>query len=745
MSLTLRGIKGSALTHGELDNNFIWLSGRDIVAAVIDGNSNLILTKEDSSYYSVPLSGVGATISGLTFSGNVLTITQSDGSSLSVNISSVDIRVTDLVYSANTLTLYQSDGSNETVLIPQFSGGTISGPTNFSNGLSANTFNTTSLTLNGVTITGFTNYVFTGNTSGDCITDLYVTNLNSCSPLHIQPTNSGDVYIGENGGVNVGIGTSTPTQKLDVRGNGLFSGGVTTLLNIKSGGGSSEGKVLLENSDNNNSIDINCNSNYAWIDMKSIAGGYFSIKDGSNNKLRLGFDSNGEYLRFKDYFFISNEDNTKPYGVITTLGNVGIGSPFYPYSPFGEPTSKLHVVGSDSSSGFGLKVQNSGETNTLQVRNDGLVEFGDTSQLSNTWLQYTGGTLKLNYNTTSNFYWDGSQLQLTGLNGNGSSKLDFTSIAARKQTLIRSYNDEKLSFGTNGSNANMQLSSNGDLFIGEDTSTGVTASARLEIRGSGTTSSGYGLKVQDSNGTNNFVVRNDGFTRIGVENGVRAEFDISGNGYYKFMGGNGNWGVRINPLDVSIGAPTISSPVNGISIGSKLWIEQDPQFISRNVNFHWDLFNDTYSSWNVREYITQQDLFTVRAGGNVGIGVSIPTAKLDVSGKTKTTNFQMTSGATTAGYVLTDSDGNGNAQWSPASGITGVGNVFKYTITTGFTASVTQTITHNLNTKFVHCSVWDSSTDQLISAQVVRNSGDINNAVDITISTTGTYDILITG
>ena len=105
----------------------------------------------------------------------------------------------------------------------------------------------------------------------------------------------------------------------------------------------------------------------------------------------------------------------------------------------------------------------------------------------------------------------------------------------------------------------------------------------------------------------------------------------------------------------------------------------------------------------------------------------------------------MTSGATTTGYVLTDSDGNGNAQWQPASGITGVGNVFKYTTTTGFTASVTQTITHSLNTKFVHCSVWGTSNDQLVTVQVVRTSGNQSNAVDITISTSGTYDILITG
>jgi uncharacterized Zn-binding protein involved in type VI secretion len=59
---------------------------------------------------------------------------------------------------------------------------------------------------------------FTGNTSADCITDLYVTNLNSCSPLHIQPTNNGDVYISESGGF-VGIGTNNPITTLDVNGN----------------------------------------------------------------------------------------------------------------------------------------------------------------------------------------------------------------------------------------------------------------------------------------------------------------------------------------------------------------------------------------------------------------------------------------------------------------------------------------------------------------------------------------------
>ena len=37
---------------------------------------------------------------------------------------------------------------------------------------------------------------FTGNTSGECISDIYVSNLHSCSPLHINPNDEGDVIFG---------------------------------------------------------------------------------------------------------------------------------------------------------------------------------------------------------------------------------------------------------------------------------------------------------------------------------------------------------------------------------------------------------------------------------------------------------------------------------------------------------------------------------------------------------------------
>jgi len=958
MSLILRGTKGAALTHAELDNNQVWLRSRDIVSASVDVNNNLILTKDDFSYYSVPLSGIGTTISGLTFSGNVLTITQSNGSSVSVNISSVDIRVTDLIYSGSTLYLNQSDGSQESVFIPQFTGGTVNGYTIFNNGLSANTFTTNSLTLNGVTITGFTDYVFTGNTSGDCITDLFVSNVNSCSPLHIQPLNTGDVYIGENGGVNVGIGTNSPTRVLDSRGTFNLQPSTNTFLRF-------DGTLMeAQVGSSNNQLTLN-RDNQGITDLKG-SGSVSILNTTYSNSLSIGTNT---ILRENDKIVFSRSDNavvgwwdtlnyrfrvgtgmlspvysstTETFEVVGTskvTGNVGIG-----ITGSTDSTSRLQIKGSDSSSSnyglkvqnsggtdnfvvrndgkstfssyglspsvngfevfgnsnlgfaieshygrvkmgstfnsatlniidyglgnfisfdgsiasargliatnggldifgrkdltgsyethyilssdghgvwtnttaafkknvyvgditedvntrltikgettddtkFALKVQDSGGTNTLQVRNDGLVEFGDTSQTYNKWLQYTGGTLKVNYTTTSNFYWDGSQLQLTGLNGNGNSKLEFTSIAAREQTLVRSYNTEKLSFATNGGNANMQLSSNGDLYIGSDTSSGVTASARLEVRGSGTTSSGYGLKVQDSSGTNNFVVRNDGNVGVGEPSpiaklsvlttdnlvtsyGIKVRQNVTGDDLF-FIKGNGDsaftqrtrLGIgdlpsatyRVNiqgqsgaiPTDKILGVYNFGASLIGLVVTENTNVGVGKQNQTPTARLHVEGINTLSSDYALKvDDRTSASLFYVRNDGNVGIGTSTPTERLEVNGKTKTTTLQVTSGSPQVGYVLTATDTNGNTTWSPVSGITGVGNVTKYTTTLTFTDGETKTITHNLNTKFVHCSVWDVSTNELISPQVARVSGNETTSVNITIATAGNYDILITG
>lgn len=59
--------------------------------------------------------------------------------------------------------------------------------------------------------------------------------------------------------------------------------------------------------------------------------------------------------------------------------------------------------------------------------------------------------------------------------------------------------------------------------------------------------------------------------------------------------------------------------------------------------------------------LNNSDAMVILKNGNIGIGTSTPTEKLEVAGKIKTTNLQITNAAA-VGKVLT-SDGSGNASW----------------------------------------------------------------------------------
>jgi hypothetical protein len=64
-------------------------------------------------------------------------------------------------------------------------------------------------------------------------------------------------------------------------------------------------------------------------------------------------------------------------------------------------------------------------------------------------------------------------------------------------------------------------------------------------------------------------------------------------------------------------------------------------------------------------YSSNTRLTILNSNGNVGIGTTTPSQKLEVNGTTKTTNFQVTNGAAN-GYFL-KSDASGNASWTSLS------------------------------------------------------------------------------
>ena len=112
----------------------------------------------------------------------------------------------------------------------------------------------------------------------------------------------------------------------------------------------------------------------------------------------------------------------------------------------------------------------------------------------------------------------------------------------------------------------------------------------------------------------------------------------------------------------------------------------------------------------------------------IGVGTASPSYKLHVVGTVSTTGFRMTNGAS-SGYLL-QSDASGNATWQSS---TSIGLASKYSTTNSFTASVTQTITHNLGTDDIIVQCYDSSGVMIIPGTVQING---LNDVDITFSST---------
>lgn len=307
--LTLRTVKGSKLTFNELDSNFLSLQncinvvennlnnlvnntlnnrwhvpagttvtvndgfqsfvyGDVYVEGLIEllGDSQLVVLNGDIILSGGTISGTGVSyvidipeydsyVTGGTYNNSTQAIDFSGNlgfPSFSVNVSDLasDITVTGGVYDSNTGVITFTNSTGGTFNVSGF----LTGYTNYY---------TTGATLNGTILefdrTDLTNAYsvdlsplkFTGNTALDCISDIHVSNIHSCSPLYINPNDEGNVYFGSTGILSVdlsnnwvGVGTSTPSEILDV--NGKIK---TTSLQITSG--ATNGYILTSDASGN--------------------------------------------------------------------------------------------------------------------------------------------------------------------------------------------------------------------------------------------------------------------------------------------------------------------------------------------------------------------------------------------------------------------------------------------------------------------------------------------------------------
>jgi hypothetical protein len=116
-------------------------------------------------------------------------------------IGSGDTYVTGGTYYNGTLTLNSQDNS---IIITGFTDYYTTGVT-----LNGNILEFDRNNLSNAYSVDLSSLIFTGNTSGDCISDIHVSNIHSCSPLRINPNNEGNIYFGSSNGVMIDVTSGT--------------------------------------------------------------------------------------------------------------------------------------------------------------------------------------------------------------------------------------------------------------------------------------------------------------------------------------------------------------------------------------------------------------------------------------------------------------------------------------------------------------------------------------------------------
>ncbi|MBL4705595.1 MAG: tail fiber domain-containing protein [Flavobacteriales bacterium] len=168
--------------------------------------------------------------------------------------------------------------------------------------------------------------------------------------------------------------------------------------------------------------------------------------------------------------------------------------------------------------------------------------------------------------------------------------------------------------------------------------TGVAPDANtiLDIKSQGSTSTFFGLKVKNSAGTDQFVVRSDGKVGIGTNNPGNYELNLQGNQY--ISGG------------LLFDCPGCGSTTT--LFGSSSWGDLTIQgrVFSANSNIHLSpptgfkvVINGSYraaggsTGTNVGLSV-EGETFLAVSSGNVGIGNTSPSYKLDVTGDIRSRN-----------------------------------------------------------------------------------------------------------
>ncbi|MDB4061973.1 hypothetical protein N9515_08570, partial [Vicingaceae bacterium] len=216
------------------------------------------------------------------------------------------------------------------------------------------------------------------------------------------------------------------------------------------------------------------------------------------------------------------------------------------------------------------------------------------------------------------------------------------------------------------------------LIYGDFAADSVQINGKLNINGAFNfpTSDGANGQVLQTNGSGNVTWGSAVSDNLGDHTATR-NIELGTN----YLSGDGdNEGIYINPAgNIGIGTtnPSYKFHIKATNNSGDILLEDEYPFIylditnQGNAGFQFKkagnnkfemYYNGPANSFIINHLTSNGPDLTITSTGNLGIGVSAPTQKLEVAGKTKTTTLQVTNGAGANKVMI--SDANGNASWS---------------------------------------------------------------------------------